>query len=115
MLGLRGAGRRCWYLLPDGGDGQEQVADLIFAGFYAAAFAEKQNGFRVNSASVNRQSGRRWATDSEVDDRDIIRCGGLHWPVGAVNRHIMFVGEHAHIIAEIDQQDVLADFRGILV
>ena len=49
-------------------------------------------------------------THAKVDDGDTVRGGIGHGFIQPAHRHLVPVREHLHIVAEIDQQDVLTEF-----
>ena len=94
---------------PDGGNGQDEVADLVFA-FEPAAFTEKEAGLGFDGGEQVHDGGGGGAAHAEVDDGDALGGGVGHETVFTAHRDVVPLGEEADVIGEIDEEDVLAEF-----
>ena len=77
--------------------------------FKPAAFAEKQNCLRRNSVEQVHHRGRACAAHAEVNNSDASGGGVGHGTICAAHGNFIPLGEEAHVVAEVDQEDVFAE------
>src|SRR5690606_32142142 len=95
-------------LAADGGDRQDQVAQLVLA-LQPAALAQEQHRLGRDGREQVHERGRVRAAHAEVDHGDAIGGGARH---RAVRAHDLGAGqarEMAQVAAEVGEQDVLAE------
>ena len=63
----------------------------------------------MDRAEQVHDRGRIRAAHAEVDQGDAVGGRVRHGPVGALDRHAVPLGEDVDVVAEIGQQDVLAE------
>ena len=96
-------------LASDGGDRQDQVAEIVLS-LESAAFAQEQAGFRVDCAQQVHDRGRIGAAHSKVDEGDALGGGVWHGLLESAYGHLEPLREHAQVIIEVGQQNILAEF-----
>src|ERR1019366_5066188 len=87
---------------------QDQIAQFVLP-LQSAAFAEEQAGLGLDGAEQVHDGCRAGAAHAKVDDGDALARRVEHGPVLAAHRHLMPLGEQAHIVVEVDQQYVLPE------
>src|SRR5262249_52760689 len=85
-----------------------EVSDMVFL-LKAAAFAQEEASFWLNGAEQVHDRGGASAAHAEVDDRDAAGSGIEHGTIEAAQLDIVPFGEHADVIAEVDEEDVFAE------
>ncbi len=92
---------------PDGGDGQDQVAQFI-AFFESPAFTQKQHRFGFDGGEqVHDRSGRGRA-HAKIDEGDVVGRDAGHGTIGTHDRRVVPVGKQVQVVAEVGEQYVLA-------
>ena len=97
-------------LPPDGGDGQDEVADGA-AVFEPAAFTEKEHGLGLDRAEQVHDRGGGGAAHAEVDHGDVFGGGAGHRFVAPDHLHPVPFGEEVDVAVEVGEEDVLPEGR----
>ena len=92
----------------DGGDGEDEVADLGF--LQAAALSQEQDGLGLHGREQVHHGGRHGASHAEIEDCQVFGCGGLHGMVAAGDFDAEPLGKQLDVLDEVTQKDELTEF-----